>query len=150
MPITETDGPYQGWMRWQPRGDGRFAEAALGPFFFRDEPDGRSVRCIIETGIQHTNGADFLHGGFIMSYADMVYFAIAWRSLEDTLAVTLTANYEFVGAGRAGVPLEAVGEIIKETGKLIFVRALLSQGDVPVCMTTATLRKISPRPKSAR
>ncbi len=147
MPITITDGPYQGWMRWQPRGDGRFAEAALGPFAFRDEPGGNSVRCVIETGIQHTNGADFLHGGFIMSYADMVYFAIAWRSLETTDAVTLTSNYEFVGAGRAGLPLEAVGEIVKETGKLIFVRAMLVQSGEPVCMTTATLRKISPRPR---
>jgi acyl-coenzyme A thioesterase PaaI-like protein len=102
---------------------------------------------VIETGIQHTNGADFLHGGFIMSYADMVYFAIAWRSLEDVMSVTLTSTFEFVGAGRAGIPLEATGDVVKETGKLIFVRALITQNGDPVCMTTATLRKISPRPK---
>jgi acyl-coenzyme A thioesterase PaaI-like protein len=147
MPIVIQDGPYAGWMRSGTNSNGRFADAALGPLYFRDEPDGKSVRCVIETGIQHTNGADFLHGGFIMSYADMVYFSIAWRPLEHSFAVTLTSNYEFVGAGIAGVPLDAVGEVIKETGKLIFVRALLSQNDNPVCMTTATLRKISPRPK---
>ncbi len=145
MPITVTEGPYAGWMRWRTTSDGRFADAALGPFHFKDEPDGKSVRSVIETGQQHTNGADFLHGGFIMAYADMVYFAIAWKQLEQTFAVTLTSNYEFMGAGVAGVPLEAVGEVLKETGKLIFVRAVLSQNGQPVCTTSATLRKISPR-----
>jgi acyl-coenzyme A thioesterase PaaI-like protein len=145
MPLTISDGPYAGWMSWEQRKDGRFADAALGPFYFRESADNGEVTCIIETGLQHTNNADFLHGGFIMAYADMVYFAIAWRRLTKGNAVTLTSNYEFTGAGVPRVPLQAVGQVIRETGKLIFVRALLSQNGEAVCMTSATLRKISPR-----
>lgn len=146
MPTTVTQGPYAGWMQWDwaVEQQGRFVDVALGPFYFRDEPN-HSVRCVIESGRQHTNGGDMLHGGFVMAFADMAYFAIAWRQLADVYAVTLTSNFEFMGAGRAGLAVEAVGHVIRETGKLIFVRALLSQKGEPICATSATLRKLNPR-----
>jgi uncharacterized protein (TIGR00369 family) len=142
MPQTIHDGPYAGWMRWRGAPDGRFSDTALGPFWFRDEANGE-VRCRVETGRQHTNGADFIHGGMMMTFADMAYFAIAWRRLEDVMAVTLTATFEFMGAAKAGEPIDAVGSVIKETGKLIFVHVRIEQGGNIIATTSATLRKLS-------
>ena len=44
--------------------------------------------------------------------------------------------------------VDATGEILKETGKMIFVRGLLRQGDHLVCSFTGTMRKV-PRPPRA-
>lgn len=139
-------GPYQGWMRWRQDDShkGRFAQEALNPILWRDEPDGR-VRALMETGVEHSNNGGVLHGGFMMSFADMALFAIAYRRLTESHAVTLTCNFEFLGVGEPGVPLEAIGEITQETGKLIFVRAITMQGDRPVLNFSGTLRKIAKR-----
>ena len=142
MAIVKVEsGPWAGWMHWTREPEGRFVEQALGVMYFRDEPDGR-VRCRIETGKQHTNLGDDLHGAFIMAVADMVYFALGWRSLEAVPAVTLTANFEFISPGRPGQVLEAVGEVLRETRRLLFVRAVLQQDGHIVANTSATLRKI--------
>lgn len=140
-PIIIDHGPFSGWMSWRDRPQSRFSDLALGPFYFRDEEHG-SVRCWMDTQHRHTNKGNALHGGFLMSFADMAYYGIAWRSLEETRAVTLTANFEFLGAGVPDVPVEAIGKVLKETGKLIFVHALVEQAGVPILSTSATLRKI--------
>ncbi len=142
MPITITDGPYAGWMQWGSAPQGRFSETALGPFWFRDEANGE-VRCRVETGRQHTNNADFIHGGMMMTYADMAYFAIAWRNLEHVMAVTLTATFEFMGAAKPGGPIDAIGSVTKETGKLIFVHIRMEQNGDIIATSSATLRKLS-------
>jgi uncharacterized protein (TIGR00369 family) len=142
MPLTITEGPFAGWMRWRDEPNGRFSDIALGQFYFRDE-DQNKVRCRIDTGHRHTNNADFIHGGMMMAFADMAYFAVAWKLLEDVFAVTLSATFEFVGAAKPGEPIDAVGEILKETGKLIFVHVRMEQNGQLVATTTATLRKLS-------
>lgn len=142
MPHLVTDGPYAGWMRWRGAPDGRFSDTALGPFWFRDEAGGE-VRCRVETGRQHTNGADFIHGGMMMTFADMAYFAIAWCNLETVMAVTLTATFEFMGAAKPGQPIDAVGRVMKETGKLIFVHCRIEQNGDILATSSATLRKLS-------
>lgn len=139
------DGPDQGWMKWEQDDshEGRFAQSALQPILWRE--DGDKVRAKMASGREHTNNGAMLHGGFLMSFADMALFAIAYKSLEKTHAVTVTCNFEFLGAGEPGVDVEALGEVVQETGKTIFVRAIAYQGDRPVLNFSGTLRKIGLR-----
>lgn len=139
------DGPDSGWMKWEQDEShkGRFAQSALKPILWREEGD--KIRTKMASGIEHTNNGGVLHGGFLMSFADMALFAIAYKSLEKTYAVTVTCNFEFLGAGEAGVDVEAVGEVVHETGKTIFVRGVAYQGDRPVLNFSGTLRKIGMR-----
>ena len=141
--LIET-GELAGWMTWAKMDPDRFVDVALGPLFFRDEPDG-SVRCRIDTARAHTNNADILHGGFLMSFADMALYAMAWRCLAKTRAVTLTCNFEFLGAGVPDRPVEAVDRVVKETRRTLFVQALAEQDGRPVLAFSGTLRKISVR-----
>ncbi|MEI6419356.1 MAG: PaaI family thioesterase, partial [Sphingomonadales bacterium] len=88
-----------------------------------------------------------LHGGFIMSFIDMAMFAFIYRQLENSAAVTLSCATDFLSAGIVGKPIEAHGEILKETGKMLFVRGLVTQEGVNLASFTGTMRKV---PRVAR
>ena len=137
-----THGPYAGWTLWRGHHPNRFSEL-LGPYYFRTDEAG-IVRCKMETGVQHMNGLGFLHGGFLMAFIDQVMFAVVRHRLSATVgAVTLSCDTHFLGSGRAGQVLDGTGEIMKETGKMLFVRGMLSQDGEPVCAYTGTLRKVT-------
>ena len=137
-----TSGDLAGWTRWRRDPDGRFA-SLLGDFYFRQAEAG--VECRMETDRKHSNGLGYIHGGFIMSFIDMAMFAFIYRQLENSAAVTLSCATDFLSAGIVGKPIEASGEILKETGKMLFVRGLVRQDGVNVASFTGTMRKI-PRP----
>ncbi|WP_188761759.1 PaaI family thioesterase [Sandarakinorhabdus glacialis] len=136
-----TDGPNAGWTRWRRDPDGRFA-SLLGDFYFR-EGETSGVECKMETDRRHSNGLGYIHGGFIMSFIDMAMFAFIFRQLENHAAVTLSCATDFLSAGIVGKPIEATGEILKETGKMLFVRGLVTQDGENVASFTGTMRKIA-------
>lgn len=142
-----TDGDYAGWTRWRRDADGRFA-SMLGDYYFRLN-DAGVVECRMETERKHSNGLGYLHGGFIMSFIDMAMFAFIFRQLENSAAVTLSCATDFLSAGIVGKPIEASGEILKETGKMLFVRGLVTQEGEKIASFTSTMRKVSrmPRPE---
>ncbi len=136
-----SEGPYAGWTLWHGHHRHRFSEL-LGPYYFRTDEAG-VVRCKMETGEQHMNGLGFLHGGFLMAFIDQVMFAVVRHRLSATMgAVTLSCDTHFLGSGRANEVLDGTGEIMKETGKMLFVRGMLTQHGEPVCAYTGTLRKV--------
>ena len=139
---TMTTGDLAGWTRWRREPDGRFA-SMLGDFYFREA--GNGVECRMETDRRHSNGMGYIHGGCIMSFIDMAMFGFIFRQLDKSAAVTLSCATDFLSAGIIGQPIEASGEILKETGKMLFVRGLVTQGAVTVASFTGTMRKV-PRP----
>ena len=141
-----TDGPNAGWTRWRREPQGRFHDL-LGDLMFRHDPE-TGTECRMETDRRHSNGLGYLHGGFIMSFIDMAMFSFIWRQLENSAAVTLSCATDFLSAGIVGKPIEASGEILKETGKMLFVRGLVTQDGERVASFTATMRKVprTPRP----
>lgn len=139
-PDLITTGPLAGWTRWLRDTDGRFG-SVLGDLYMREEAD-QSVRIRIETERRHSNVLGYLHGGFIMSFIDVAMFGIIHRQLAQSPAVTLSCATDFLSAGRVGPPLEATGELLKETGKMLFVRGLVRQEGVNVASFTGTLRKV--------
>lgn len=142
--LIEEDGPYAGWRRWANKADGRFPDTALGSLYWRDGEDGQII-VAIDTARRHTNPGDVLHGGFLMAFADMALYAIAWRSFETARGATVSCNFEFLGPGKPGEPVLAEGEVMRETGKMVFVRAILKQEAGPILSVTGVLRKISAR-----
>jgi uncharacterized protein (TIGR00369 family) len=137
--LIET-GELAGWTHWVRDTDGRFG-TVLGDLYMRENAD-ESVRIRIETERRHTNVLGYLHGGFIMSFIDVAMFGIIHRQLQTVAAVTLSCATDFLSAGVAGKPLEATGELLKETGKMLFVRGLVQQEGMNVASFTGTLRKV--------
>jgi uncharacterized protein (TIGR00369 family) len=142
-----TEGEHAGWTRWRREDDGRFT-SMLGDFYFRANAAG-AVECRMMTERRHSNGLGYLHGGFIMSFIDMAMFAFIFRQLENSAAVTLSCATDFLSAGIVGKPIEASGEILKETGKMLFVRGLVTQEGEKIASFTSTMRKVQrmPRPE---
>ncbi|MGI4880598.1 MAG: PaaI family thioesterase [Janthinobacterium lividum] len=133
-----------GWVPWIGKPDGRFHDL-LGQMYFRVTENGVESR--MDTNRGHSNGLGFLHGGFLMSFVDMAMFAIIRpRFDKGEGAVTLSCATDFLTGGVFGEPIEARGELLKETGKLYFVRGLVTQRGANVCSFTGTMRKITRRP----
>ncbi len=139
-PVVITDGPFAGWSTWG-FGSDPF-ETVVGPFCFKQEQPG-CVRAAFQPVRQHLNGAGAVHGGALMSFADFALFAIARDAIKDLPGVvTLTMNSEFIAAGGLQGWIEAEGEVLKETGSLVFVRGLLKQNGKTLFAFSGTLKKL--------
>ena len=138
----EDDASEPGWHRWQFRDDTRF-NAFLGPMHVRMEDEVARVR--ITPAREHTNMRDHVHGGALLGFMDVALFAAArgFGVLGAGGAVTLDLSAQFIGAGLAGEPLEARIELLRETGRMLFLRGLVVQEGRPtIASFTGTLRKM--------
>lgn len=135
-----TEGEWAGWRNW-----GADAwEDANGPFVFREEPDG-SIRCAFRAEKKHMNGAGFMHGGCLMTFADYALFCISTKELAGGGAVTLTMNSEFVSAGRLGTIVEATGEIVRAGGSVIFIRGMITSEGETLLNFSGVIKRVKKR-----
>lgn len=136
----EPDPDNPGWYRWDIPQNGRFHEI-VGSLIVRPEGDRRG-RCRMWVEDRHLNLGGAMHGGAILTFIDMALYAGGYVAGADTArAVTLDCAVQFIAAGRAGSSLDAEVELIRETGRLIFFRGLVVQGEETIASFGATLRK---------
>ena len=106
------------------------------------------VRCAFRVEKKHLNGADNVHGGCFMSFADYCLFAIASPELRGR-AVTASFACEFIDAAREGELIECDGEILRAGGSLIFLRGVLKSGDRLLFSFSGTIKRIRKKPAGA-
>lgn len=136
---------HPGWWTWDVEGPERFA-STIAPLLVRRGEDGRGW-CRMFPTEAHTNLGGVMHGGATMTFIDMALFAGgAMTGVAVGHAVTLDCSVQFLGPGRIGIPLDAEVELLRETGRLAFLRGRILQGDDLVAAFTGTLRKPTPRP----
>lgn len=121
---TSLSGRLTGYETWE--GHDPFEDHA-GPFFFRKQEDG-SITCAFEATPRHCNGGGFLHGGLLMTFADFSLFAIG-RDVLNGPSVTVSLTGEFTAAAGPGEFIEARGEIVKNTGSMVFLRGQVFTGN---------------------
>ena len=142
-PYPDPENP--GWFAWDLPKNGRFHET-IGRMLVRPEGDGRA-RCRMFPDESHTNLLGILHGGAVLTFIDMALFAGGRAAGVTTKgAVTLDCSVQFISPGKAGLPLDAEVELLRETGRLAFFRGRVVQEDETVVAFSGTLRKPSPRP----
>ncbi len=91
---------------------------------------------------RHSNLGDMVHGGAILTFIDMAFFAGGRLAGADVMrAVTLDCNVRFLSPGRIGVPLDAEVELLRETKRLAFFAGRVVQEGELVAHFTGTLRK---------
>lgn len=142
----EPAADHPGWFTWELTDQSRFNAQAMGEMITRVEqrPDGgQAVRLRMFPERRHSNVLDAVHGGVTLALIDIAMFATMRTLLESDAAgsVTLDLSTQFIGAGMLGQPLDAVAEVLRETGRLVFLRGLVVQGDVTVAAFNGTLRK---------
>lgn len=142
--LDEPIPDQPGWRRWAFR-DGTRYNAFLGPMSYRI--DGAVARVRMLPGTEHSNLSGAVHGGALLGFIDVALFAAArgFGVISTGTAVTLDLSTQFIGAGRVGEPLEAQVELLRETGRLLFLRGLVVQGADKVAAFSGTIRKPTAR-----
>jgi acyl-coenzyme A thioesterase PaaI-like protein len=138
-----------GWTSWNLNDQTRF-NAFIEPLSVRREaptPDGRPMaRVRMLPTRKHTNLGNHVHGAVTLALVDVALFAAAHQfgSLNAGFSVTLDLNTQFVGGGRVDEPMDALVERVRETGRLVFLRGLVVQGEGDkhiVAAFSGTIRK---------
>lgn len=125
--------------------DDRF-NRVLGKLLVRADGPGRGI-CRMFPDASHSNLGDMIHGGAILTFIDMALFAGGRMAGADvTRAVTLDLSTRFLSPGRIGVPLDAQVELLRETGRLVFLDGRVTQEGELVASFTGALRKFARKP----
>lgn len=140
--ASEPDPEHPGWLTWQLRDERRYNTQVLGKLLVRPGDIGKAwVRMFPE--LRHSNFSDNVHGGIVMGFIDVSLFAAArlFGTVDVGTAVTVDLSVQFIGAGKIGVPLDAEVELLRETGRLLFLRGLVLQDEGKVAAFSGTIRK---------
>jgi uncharacterized protein (TIGR00369 family) len=138
------DPDHPGWHKWEMRDTRRFNQQAIGKLIVRRDDNGQARLRMFPT-IAHTNLSDNVHGGALLALMDVSLFAGAavYGVRSVGLAVTLDLSAQFIGAATCGAPIDAVVELLRETGRMIFLRGLVQQESATVAAFSGTVRKPS-------
>lgn len=136
---------HPGWFTWRLVDESRYNGVVMGELLTRVE-DGRCrLRMFPER--RHTNLQEMIHGAVTLGLIDISLFA-AMHTLtggDAGPAVTLELSTQFIGAGRPDEPLDSVVEVMRETGRLIFLRGEVVQGAHLVAAFSGLVRKAGQR-----
>lgn len=111
-----------------------------GPYYFREEGGLPGVAFFAEA--HHANLGGVVHGGALLTLADMALWDICRREIGVFKGVTVTLNAEFVGGGPVGAFIEASGETTRIGGKLLFARGLATAKGETLLAFSGTLKKL--------
>lgn len=144
----DPDNP--GWRHWNLKDNTLFNGVVMGNLITRKDSDGRArLRMFPER--RHENVQGIIHGAVTLGLIDISLFTTMHivGSGNAGPSVTLELSTQFVGAGNSSRPLDAVTEITRETGSLVFVRGMVVQEDNIVASFSGIIKKRRSQPKSA-
>ncbi len=134
--VTVTEGEFAGWTTWPAE---PFEYEVAGPFYFRR--DDRGPVAAFRAARKHMNAGGVIHGGCLMTFADFALFAIAHDGMEGVYGLTVAFTSEFLDGAREGELIEARGEVLRQGGRLLFVRGLVTADGRPVLNFSGTIMK---------
>ena len=144
----EASPDHPGWQRWRLNDGTAFNEVVLAPVLVRRESDSTARVRILPRAGHHNNGGH-VHGGITLALIDVSLFAACklLRNIDAAGSVTIGLETQFIGSGDMARPLDAVVEVLRETGRMVFLRGLVVQDDHIVASFSGTTRKPS-RPRT--
>lgn len=139
--ITVAEGEFAGWQTYDLHGT---FDQTVGPFYFKLDPDGR-MRCAFRAEQKHMNSGHRMHGGCLMTFADIALFQTAYQEMEGKNGVTVQLDSTFIDGARVGDLVEATGEVVRAGGSLIFVRGQITTGEKTLMTFSGVIKKFTPR-----
>lgn len=139
----EDDPALPGWKRWELIDQPRFNHF-LGPLHVRRHGEEAQVRMV--PGPQHSNLAESIHGGTLLGFMDVALFAAAraFGLIDGASVVTLDLSAQFLDSSVVDAPIVAHVDLLRETGRFLFLRGVVRQKDKPIAAFSGTVRKASP------
>lgn len=155
MALPETifdhgpDPANPGWRHWNLKDQTLFNGAVMGKLITRRERFGEVDMCRLRMFPErkHENLQGIIHGAVTLALIDISLFTTMHvvGSGNAGPSVTLELSTQFVGGGDPRRPLDALTEIMRETGKLVFVRGTVVQESDIVASYSGIVRKLPPR-----
>lgn len=137
--AVETEGEFVGWSYWP---DEVYEHQTVGPFYFQRDEYG-PVTAFRSAG-KHMNAGGVVHGGCLLSFADVSLFVIAEDAMEGNSGLTVSMASEFLSGAPEGALIESRGEVLRAGRSLVFVRALVTADGTACLNVSATLKRIRP------
>jgi uncharacterized protein (TIGR00369 family) len=101
-------------------------EVFMGPVFEAGEPGAR--RFLIKIDERHVNRRGVMHGGMMMTFADLALGQAVWDVTDYAPSVTLNMHTQFLKPASAGDLVEVLPQLIRKTGSLVFMRGDFTVG----------------------
>ncbi|MFT3930614.1 MAG: PaaI family thioesterase [Spongiibacteraceae bacterium] len=140
MIATPESLKADGWERVELGG---FSGVA-GPFWMRADNGRRSLGFIIED--RHCNNhLGTIHGGMVMTFADMGLGVAVSDVLGHNRCATLSLQTQFVSVARIGEFITCKAEIIRSTRSIVFVRGFIMAEDRIVASSDGMWKVMEPR-----
>ncbi len=139
--ITITEGEFAGWQTYDLHDT---FDVVVGPFYGKLDPDGH-MRCAFRAEQKHMNAGGRMHGGCLMTFADIAMFLIASQEIERASGVTVGLDSTFIDGAYGGERIEATGQVTKAGKSLIFVRGQITTGERLLMTFSGVIRKFTPR-----
>ena len=141
------DPENPGWHHWNLKDATLFNGAVMGKLITRVDRDSRHSRLRMFPQRRHENLQGIIHGAVTLSLIDISLFT-TMHTLGTGAAgpsVTMELSTQFVGAGKMDQPLDAISEIIRETGSMVFVRGMVVQQEHTVASFSGIVKKMKPK-----
>lgn len=114
-------------------------EVGTGPFYVPESGD--DFHLLLPVEAKHCNASGVVHGGLLMTMADVTVCAAAIRGTSDERAITVSLTADFIAAGQLGDLLEARAEVTHRTGSLAFVRGQIATADRILLTCSAVIKR---------
>ena len=118
--------------------------AHICPLWARRTDARVEVGLIVEE--RHTNyHIGTLHGGAVMTFADIGLGWAVSNAVGHNMCVTLSLQTQFVSVARLGEFITCEAEVIRATKSVVFVRGLIMAGDRIVASAEGMWKVMEPR-----
>ncbi|WP_417516400.1 PaaI family thioesterase [Minwuia sp.] len=115
-------------------------ELNTGPFFWRKRDD--RLRFAFMAEAKHCNSGGIVHGGLLMTFADLMMCGTATEGTTDRGVFTVSFNAEFMASGNEGELIKARADVVRRTGQLAFMRGEIYTDDRIILTCSAVLRRM--------
>ena len=138
--MVDTKHPLipEGWVQLAPS---ETFSAIAGPIWFRPYSE-REPGCGFASEQRHANYGGIIHGGALLTLADMALWDICRRVVGRFAGVTVTMNTEFLAPGPIGKFIMATGEATKIGKSLMFARGQVSCEGETLLVFSGTLKRV--------
>ncbi len=111
-----------------------------GPLFVATEPD---LRFGFRVGPGQCNPMRICHGGWIATVLDVMLPNIARLTLDDIdgrAMLTVNLSVDYLGTAPLGCWVEGHGQVLRRTGRMVFVQGMLASETGPVARGSGIFR----------
>lgn len=111
----------------------------VGPFFLRTQDEG--VHGLFPVRAYHLNRGGVVHGGMLMTFADMIMGRAAHDAIPDRRCATVSLNCDFVASAKLDDWVRGTARVVRRTRAILFVTGELHTDERPI-LTASGLWKV--------